>query len=41
MSDMALPALTPEQWETIDYRQSARALDGWTKAHGGGRTRLG
>jgi hypothetical protein len=35
MSDMALPALTPEQWETKDYRQSARALDGWAKAHGG------
>jgi hypothetical protein len=35
MSDMALPALTPEQWEAKDYRQSARALDGWAKAQSG------
>ena len=40
MSNMVMPALTPEQWEAKDYRQSARALDGWAKAHGGGRTRL-
>ena len=26
----AVPAaLTPEQWRDLDYRQSARALDGW------------
>ena len=25
------PALTPEQWETRDYRQAARELDHWAK----------
>jgi hypothetical protein len=35
MSHMALPALTPEQWEARDYRQSARELDSWAKAQGG------
>ena len=25
------PALTPEQWETRDYRQAARKLDSWAK----------
>jgi hypothetical protein len=25
------PALTPEQWEARDYRQSARVLDQWAK----------
>jgi hypothetical protein len=34
MSNMALPALTPEQWEARDYRQSARELDRWAKAQG-------
>jgi hypothetical protein len=29
------PALTPEQWEARDYRQSARELDGWAKAQRG------
>jgi hypothetical protein len=29
------PALTPEQWEARDYRQSARDLDGWAKSHSG------
>jgi hypothetical protein len=29
------PALTPEQWEARDYRQSARELDDWAKAQGG------
>jgi hypothetical protein len=35
MSSTALPALTPEQWEARDYRQSARALDSWAKAQDG------
>jgi hypothetical protein len=35
MSKMAAPALTPEQWEVRDYRQSARELDSWAKAQGG------
>lgn len=25
------PALTPEQWETRDYRQAARDLDRWAR----------
>ena len=29
------PALTPEQWEARDYRQSARDLDNWAKSHSG------
>ena len=32
-----IPPLTPEQWEALDYRQSARDLDEWAKSHGGGR----
>jgi hypothetical protein len=32
-----VPALTPEQWETRDYRQSARDLDDWAKSHTAGR----
>jgi hypothetical protein len=35
MSHTPSPALTPEQWEARDYRQSARALDSWAKAQGG------
>jgi hypothetical protein len=35
MSNMVLPALTPEQWEARDYRQSARELDNWAKAQAG------
>jgi len=35
MSNEALPALTPEQWEARDYRQSARELDSWAKTQGG------
>jgi hypothetical protein len=31
MSDEVPPALTPEQWETRDYRQAARELDSWAK----------
>lgn len=34
MSNVVLPALTPEQWEARDYRQSARELDSWAKAQG-------
>jgi hypothetical protein len=33
MSNRAVPALTREQWEARDYRQSARDLDNWAKAH--------
>jgi hypothetical protein len=32
MSNIYSPALTPEQWEARDYRQSARELDSWAKA---------
>jgi hypothetical protein len=35
MPNIPSPALTPEQWEARDYRQSARELDGWAKAQGG------
>jgi hypothetical protein len=35
MWNMASPALTPEQWEALDYRQVARELDNWAKAQGG------
>lgn len=35
MSGESSPALTPEQWEARDYRQSARALDEWAKARTG------
>ena len=35
MSNGGVPALTPEQWEARDYRQSARELDGWARAQGG------
>jgi hypothetical protein len=35
MSNEVPPALTPEQWEARDYRQSARELDSWAKARGG------
>jgi hypothetical protein len=31
----AVPALTPEQWETRDYRQQAAELDRWAKAQPG------
>ena len=31
MSNQPPPALTPEQWETRDYRQAARELDSWAK----------
>jgi hypothetical protein len=34
MPNVRSPALTPEQWEARDYRQSARELDGWAKAQG-------
>ncbi len=29
MPDRYVPALTPEQWEARDYRQTARELDRW------------
>ena len=37
MSENSSPALTPEQWESRDYRQAARELDTWarTRAQGG------
>jgi hypothetical protein len=31
MSDPITPALTPDQWESRDYRQAARQLDDWAK----------
>ena len=31
MPDAYGPALTPEQWDTRDYRQPARELDRWAK----------
>jgi hypothetical protein len=34
MSDEVAPALTREQWESRDYRQPARELDGWAKETG-------
>jgi hypothetical protein len=39
MSDNVVPALTPEQWDTRDYRQSARDLDHWAKENAGSSTR--
>jgi hypothetical protein len=35
MSNISSPALTPEQWQARDYRQSARELDTWAKEQGG------
>lgn len=35
MSYTQVPALTPDQWEARDYRQSARELDDWAKSHSG------
>jgi hypothetical protein len=29
------PALTPDQWQARDYRQSARDLDDWAKSRSG------
>jgi hypothetical protein len=34
MPNTSSPALTPEQWETRDYRQVARELDSWVKSQG-------
>jgi hypothetical protein len=31
MPNKISPALTPEQWEARDYRQSARVLDQWAR----------
>jgi hypothetical protein len=30
-----VPALTPDQWDARDYRQSARDLDDWAKSQSG------
>jgi hypothetical protein len=35
MSYVQVPALTPEQWEARDYRQSAGDLDDWAKSRSG------
>jgi hypothetical protein len=35
MANTATPALTPEQWEALDYRQAARELDSWADAQSG------
>jgi hypothetical protein len=35
MPNISSPALTPEQWESRDYRQSARELDNWAKTQSG------
>jgi hypothetical protein len=32
MTNSVSPALSPEQWEARDYRQTARELDDWAKA---------
>jgi hypothetical protein len=32
MPNTQAPALTPDQWEARDYRQSARDLDDWAKS---------
>ena len=34
MSNIPIPALTPDQWEARDYRQAARDLDSWAQAEG-------
>jgi hypothetical protein len=36
MPHTQVPALTPEQWEARDYRQSARDLDDWSKSRSAG-----
>ena len=35
MANDSRPALTPEQWEAKDYRQSARDLDRWAETQPG------
>jgi hypothetical protein len=35
MPHTEIPALTPEQWAALDYRQAARDLDQWAKSHPG------
>lgn len=35
MSETSSPALTPEQWESRDYRQAAREIDDWAKSSSG------
>jgi hypothetical protein len=34
MTNESSPALTPEQWESHDYRQAARDLDEWARTRG-------
>jgi hypothetical protein len=36
MTEKSSTGLTPEQWESRDYRQAARDLDAWAKARAGG-----
>jgi hypothetical protein len=36
MPNSSSPALTPEQWQALDYRQTARELDNWAKTRGEG-----
>jgi hypothetical protein len=33
MANTTSPVLTRDQWEARDYRQAARELDDWAKAH--------
>jgi hypothetical protein len=35
MAETSSPALTPEQWESRDYRQAAREIDDWAKSRPG------
>src|SRR5689334_4953395 len=35
MPQTRTPALTPEQWESRDYRQPARDLDTWARSQSG------
>jgi hypothetical protein len=35
MPHTQVPALTPDQWEARDYRQSARDVDDWAKSQSG------
>jgi hypothetical protein len=37
MPDTHKPALTPDQWDARDYRQTARDIDQWAQSHEGAR----
>jgi hypothetical protein len=39
MSDQPPPALTPQQWESRDYRQVAREIDAWARRQEEGAAR--